>query len=465
MEQQCYYREHYRYSSRTITDNNGCTSVSSATITEPASVVASTAVDSNVSCNGFSDGGATASGTGGTMPYTYSWSNAATTASITGVAAGTYTVSITDANGCGPATSTVTITEPTALVASTIVDSNVTCNGFSDGGATASGTGGTMPYTYLWSNSATTASITGVMAGTYTVTVTDNNGCTATSSSSITEPTALTVVSSVSNNVSCNGGSDGAAVAFGSGGVMPYTYAWSSGETIQLITAKSAGTYTVTVTDANGCTDTANTTITEPAAVGASITAQTNVSCNGLSDGSATSSGSGGTSPYTYSWSTGATTASISSLSAGTYTVSVTDVNGCGPAIDSVIITEPVTLMANASVTQNVNCNGGSSASVISVPTGGTSPYTYNWSSGSTTDTSNNLVAGNYSVTVTDANGCTDVGGASPTEPAAVGISIIAQTNVACNGDTTGGFTIQASGGASPYQYSLDGINFSPTNK
>ena len=131
-------------------------------------------VDSNVTCNGFSNGGATASATGGTAPYNYLWSNAATTASITGVVAGTYTVTISDDNGC-TSTSSLTITEPTALVASTIVDSNVTCNAGSDGGATASATGGTAPYTYAWSNATTTASITGLVAGTYTVTITDDN--------------------------------------------------------------------------------------------------------------------------------------------------------------------------------------------------------------------------------------------------------------------------------------------------
>ena len=137
----------------TVTDNNGCTDSSSTTITEPAVLIAASVVDSNVTCNSFADGGATASATGGSMPYTYLWSNSATTASITGVTAGTYTVTITDANACGPVTSQVTITEPALLIAASIVDTNVTCNSFADGGATASATGGTMPYTYLWSNS------------------------------------------------------------------------------------------------------------------------------------------------------------------------------------------------------------------------------------------------------------------------------------------------------------------------
>ena len=153
--------------------------------TQSVVVVAAAIVDSNVTCNGNSDGGATASATGGTMPYTYLWSNGATTASITGVTAGTYYVYITDNNGVKDTTD-VTITEPAALVAAAIVDSNVTCSGNSDGGATGSATGGTMPYTYLWSNGATTASITGIPTGTYTVWITDANGCYDTTSVTIT---------------------------------------------------------------------------------------------------------------------------------------------------------------------------------------------------------------------------------------------------------------------------------------
>ena len=181
-----------------ITDANSCgPSTASVTITEPAAIVANTALDSNVSCNGLSDGGATASAIGGTPPYTYNWSSLETAASITGKAAGTYTVSITDANSCGPSTASITITEPTAIVASITLDSNVSCNGLSDGGATASATGGTGTYTYNWSNGPTTASNQGVAAGTYTVSITDANGCgPSTASITITEPTTCLLYTS-----------------------------------------------------------------------------------------------------------------------------------------------------------------------------------------------------------------------------------------------------------------------------
>ena len=240
----------------------GCTASNPFIINDPAVLVASTVVDSNVTCNGFLDGGATASATGGIGAYTYAWSNSAITASITGVAAGTYTVTITDNNGCTD-TQTATITEPTSIIAATVVDNNVSCNGFSDGGATASASGGTPPYTYSWSNTATTAAITGVIAGTYTVTVSDNNGCTDASSITVNEPVILTALIGLDSNVSCNGFSDGGATASATGGTTPYTFAWNNSATTAGITGVVAGTYTVTITDNNGCTDTDNITITE----------------------------------------------------------------------------------------------------------------------------------------------------------------------------------------------------------
>ncbi len=328
----------------TITDTvTGCSDTASTSVTIN-SFSASAVVDSNVSCNGFSDGGATASGSGGTAPYTYSWSNNATTASITGVTAGTYTVTVTDNLGA-TATDSITITEPAVLNAASIVDSNASCNGFLDGGATASGTGGTAPYTYLWSNTATTASITGVAAGTYNVTITDANGCTATSSTTITEPAVLNAASIVDSNASCNGFLDGGATASGTGGTAPYTYLWSNTATTASITGVAAGTYNVTITDANGCTATSSATITQPLALSIDSISTVNPSCSGGNDGSATVNVSGGQSPYTYSWNDGSnTTNGNTSLSAGTYTLTVTDANGCTIQQSNVILTEPVGL-------------------------------------------------------------------------------------------------------------------------
>ena len=435
----------------TITDNNGCTDVSSVSITQPVVLVAATVVDSNASCNGFNDGGATASGTGGTSPYNYNWSNGATTAAITGLGAGIYTVTVTDVNGCTDQTS-VTITEPTPLVAAAIVDSNVSCNGFLDGGASASASGGTAPYSYQWSNGGTTAAITGIAAGSYTVTVTDNNGCTDQASVTITQPISLVASTVVDSNASCNGFADGGATASATGGTTPYSYSWSNGGTTASITGVLAGVYTVTVSDANGCTDQATVTITEPAILIATSVVDSNVSCNGFADGGASVTGTGGTSPYTFLWSNGGSTASITGLVAGTYTVTLTDANGCTSTASSTI-TQPITMVASAVVDSNASCNGFADGGATASATGGTAPYTYLWSNAGTMASMNGLAAGAYTVTITDANGCTDQASVTITEPSVLSISVISSTNVLCNGDSTGTAQTATTGGTSPYNY------------
>ena len=325
-----------------ITDSKGCSDSTTVTISEPNLLVASTVLDSNASCNGYSNGGATASATGGTPPYTYAWDNGATVASLTGVTAGSYQVTVTDSNGC-TAVSSISITEPNLLVASTVLDSNASCNGYSNGGATASATGGTPPYTYAWDNGATVASLTGVTAGSYQVTVTDSNGCTAVSSISITEPNLLVASTVLDSNASCNGYSNGGATASAIGGTPPYTYAWDNGATVASLTGVTAGSYQVTVTDSNGCTAVSSISITEPNLLVASTVLDSNASCNGYSNGGATASATGGIPPYTYAWDNGATVASLTGVTAGSYQVTVTDSNGC-TATSIVTVTEPALL-------------------------------------------------------------------------------------------------------------------------
>ena len=242
---------------------------------------ASSTIDNNINCNGFADGGLTAAALGGVSPYTYIWSNGSTQATLSTLPAGTYTVTVSDAQGT-TATASSSITEPTLLTANVgsanfgidfdgddvddeFYDETVSCNGFLDGGLAANPAGGTAPYTYLWSIGATTGSIVGVGAGTYTVTVTDANGCTATSQGTITEPDALMANANTDMNISMFNGFDGEISSTPTGGTQPYNYIWSNGGTTASQTFLQAGTYTVTVTDANGCTASESTTVTQPA--------------------------------------------------------------------------------------------------------------------------------------------------------------------------------------------------------
>jgi SprB repeat len=429
----------------TVTDANGCTKNTSATINQPNLVVLNT-TSTNVSCNGGNNGTATVSATGGVTPYQYLWSNGATTSSINNLIAGTYNVTVTDANGCIKTTSVV-ITQPALIVLNTSF-TNVSCNGGNNGAATVTPTGGVTPYQYLWSNGGTTSTINNLVVGTYNVTVTDANGCTKNTSVTITQPTAL-VISTSSTNVSCNGGNNGTATVFGTGGVGPYTHLWSTGATTQTISGLTAGTYSVTVTDANGCTKNTSVTITQPTLVVLN-TSSANVICNGGNNGTATVAATGGVTPYQYLWSNGATTPTINNLVAGTYNVTVTDANGCVKTA-SVTITQPTLVVLNTSFT-NVSCNGGNNGAATVTPTGGVTPYQYLWSNGATTSSITNLIAGTYNVTVTDANGCIKTASVTITQPTTLVIST-SSTNVSCNGGNNGTATVFGTGGVGPYTH------------
>ncbi len=434
----------------TITDANGCTGSGTVNVNEPT-VLTSTSTSTDVTCNGDNDGTASMSASGGTAPYTYSWDNGGTTASITGLAPGTYVGTATDANGC-TTVETVTITEPTVLT-STSTSTDVTCNGDNDGTASMSASGGTAPYTYSWDNGATTASITGLAPGTYVGTATDANGCTTVETVTITEPTVLTSTLVSSVDATGAGAADGSATVSASGGSPAYTYLWSDGQTTATATGLLAGTYTVTITDANGCTTTETVVINEPMPLTSTVTS-TDVLCNGGNDGTAMIMVSGGVSPYTYLWSNGATTASITGLVAGTYTVTATDANGYTTSGTAAVVNEP-TVLTSTSTSTDVTCNGDNDGAASMSASGGTAPYTYSWDNGATTASITGLAPGTYVGTATDANGCTTVETVTITEPTVL-TSTSTSTDVTCNGDNDGTASMSASGGTAPYTYSWD---------
>ncbi len=262
---------------------------------------------------------------------------------------------------------------------------------------------------------------------------------------------SATATISASTGVSCNGGNDGSATVTATGGA-PYTYSWNpTGQTTQTATGLSAGTYTVTVTDAIGCTAKDSVTITQPAALHDSIVSFTNVSVACGNNGTATV-GVKGTGPFTYSWSNGQTTSTATNLAADNYTVNVTNTSGCATK-DSVTITQPPSLTATVPTTVNDLCNGANTGSVTASVTGGDTPYTYSWSNGETSAKDSLLPAGSYTVSVTDANGCTVKANATITHPSAIRDSISTTINELCNGGSTGSATIGIKGGTSPYTY------------
>jgi gliding motility-associated-like protein len=488
-----------------VLDNNGCPGSTTITITQPASASSVTITSSaNASCGG-ANGSATATASGGSSPYDYVWAgnsgtlqttnNIAGANTLSGLTAGTYTVTITDNNNC-TASTTVTITNSSAGTVTISSQTNVLCFGMSTGAATATASGGSSPYDYVWTgaggtlqttnNIAGSNSITGLAAGTYTITVTDNAGCTSTSPVTITQPASGASVSLSSTTDASCGASNGSATVTAAGGTSPYDYVWSgSSGTLQTtnniagpnsLNSLPAGTYTVTVTDNNNCTATVTATINNTGGPAVSITSQTNILCFGSSTGDATATASGGSGPYDYVWTGSSGTLlttnnisgpnSLSAIAAGTYTISVTDNSGCISST-SVTITQPnnastVTITGSA----NASC-GGTNGSATATAGGGTSPYDYVWTGSSgTLQTTNNiagantlsgLAAGTYTVTVTDANNCTTSTTAVITSSGGATVSITAQTDVMCFGTTTGSATATAAGGTSPYNYVWSG--------
>jgi gliding motility-associated-like protein len=433
----------------TVKDANGCTAVQTVIITQPIIINLVTS-STNATCTA-ANGTATVVATGGVGPYIYSWSPAGGSgATTTGVASGVFTVTVTDANGCIK-TTTVTVGNSAGGTAAIGSFTNVSCNGAANGAITVSmGGAATSPFTYVWTPSGgSAATATGLAPGTYTVTVTDVNGCTSSVSQAITQPAILTV-NATFTNVGCSGGADGTATATTAGGTSPYTYLWSPGGfSTASISGLSIGAYTVVVTDAHGCTNTATANISQPPIL--AITSVTVPANCGLPNGSATVTGSGGFAPYTWTWSGGQTTSSVTGLAAGTYTVTIHDLNLCTQSV-------PVTIANNAgpvatiSSFVNVGCNGGNTGSATISTTGGALPFVYLWSNGQTTPTATNLIAGIYSVTATDANGCAATSNVTITQPTALVVNTSSVSPI-CFGNTNGTALVSASGGTSPYSY------------
>ena len=432
----------------TVTDANGCVSTATVTITNPVAMTAPI-TSTNVTCNGGTNGSATVNPTGSTGPYTYSWNTVPvqTTQTATNLPAGTYTVTVTSALGCTK-TNTVTITQPTPITVTTTTVS-ATCS-LLNGSATANPSGGVGPYTYSWNTVPvqTTQTATGLGAGTYTVTVTGVGGCTATATAIVSTTGSITATAT-GTNVSCNGGNNGSVTATGVGGGT-YTYLWSNGQTTQTAVNLVAGTYTVTVTS-SGCTATATVTITQPPLL-ATTSTQTNVTCFGGNNGSATVTPAGGTGPYTYSWNTVPvqTTPTATGLVAGTYTCTVTDFKGCVKT-QTVTITQPTQITSTTSSTISTCGLANGSASVN--PSGGVSPYTYLWSNGGTTQTITNLLPGVYTVTITGVGGCTATNTVTVTSPGTPSISISSFTNVSCFGGNNGSANTTLTSGVGPFTY------------
>jgi large repetitive protein len=405
---------------------------------------------------------------------TYAWSGPAgftstvqnpTIVNTTIAHSGTYQVIYTSPGGCKDTAFQTVVVNQTPVIA--ITPTNPLCAADCNGnGLIGFTTNGTAPYNYLWSNGQTTQSASNLCAGNFTVTVTDFNGCTVNGSVTIAAPLALTAtVSAIAT--SCFGSCNGSITVVGSGGTGSKQYSLNGGafQASGVFTGLCAGTYTLTVKDANNCTFITGVSVTQPTPLSLNLVASIPTTC-GLNNGSITASASGGTTAYTYSiGGAGQSSGTFNNLAAGSYSISVTDGAGCVQTITAVVTSTSIPV-ASILTQQNVSCFGGSNGSALIGITGGTSPYNYSIN-GDPAQTSNyftSLSAGNYSVVVTDVNGCATSVNFSITSPSQLSYTST-MTPVSCNGLCDGGITITASGGTGPFTFSTNnGSTFSTNN-
>ncbi|MBN2683200.1 MAG: gliding motility-associated C-terminal domain-containing protein [Bacteroidales bacterium] len=410
----------------------------------------------DILCFGESTGALDPNIVGGLPPYQYEWSDGTSIIStnevLDNVPAGTYYLTVTDQGACS-VSDQGTIEDssnPEIFLSLSAVD--VLCHGFNTGSATAVVSGGTPGYTYLWSPSADVSSTaSNLFAGWHFVTITDNIGCQKNDSIFIDEPDTYVSTSLTGTNISCFNGNDGTIDLTAVDGIPNYTFSWSNGSHLEDLSGLVANWYYITVTDLNGCITTDSIELTQPDLLVADIMV-TPVSCFGETDGAADLTISGGTPPYANVWSNGPTTEDISNLAGGFYTVTVTDFLGC-VTIETIFIIQPDAPLSATLVQTPVNCFGGNDGSIDLTAEGGTSPYTYQWSSGSHTEDISNLVSGTYSVTVTDAHDCTFSSSITVTQPDAPLAINFNLTHVLCYEGNDGAIDLQVSGGTVPYHY------------
>lgn len=395
----------------TVSDANGCAVTNTVTVGSNVVTINTNTPTTTPSACGSATGSASINPVNGVAPYAYNWNNGGNTQTINNIPSGSYSVTITDVNSCQGVVSNIVVNNPNSPTATIASSSNVVCNGASTGAASVNATGGTVTtgYTYNWSNGANTATVNALAAGVYTVTVTDNASCLDVASVTVSQPTAVSITGTVSN-ILCFGAATGSASISVAGGTPSYTYAWSNAGNTDAINNLASGTYSLTVTDGNACVSTYTAIVTQPANGVSLVPVSGNILCNGAGNGTVAVTASGGTGLYLYNWSTGSTDPSLNFLQPGVYTVTVTDGSGCTASVPAFTITEPSALSVNLTAT-DATAFGATDGSITVTISGGTAPYTYNWSNGTTAQNLSNVAAGEYTVIVTDNNGCnfTDV--------------------------------------------------------
>lgn len=455
----------------TVTDSNSCSVTTSFTLLDPPPLTITDSIISNVKCFGECNGEAVVNATGGLGPITYTWPGGKTGATQDSLCAGVYTVTVSDSIGC-TGTIDVTIVQPLDLLSSINQSGVIVCAGDSGINLTAVSSGGTAPYQYFWTNGGPNGDTwNNLPAGVYTVVVIDSNLCLSQATITVVDPPVLVASVTINNDILCEGDSTGDITAIGTGGVMPYSYLWDTGDTTASLIGLGTGTYLVTITDSSGCSDTTSVTLNDPLPMQLNQTVVNPVVCFGACDGAVTFAPTGGTGPITINWPTGVTVVNDTAYGlcpSVVYPITFTDSVGC-QVLSFIQLTDPNPLDAEITLIDSILCGGDCSAEIALSISGGTAPYTYAWSGGLTGTNIDSLCAGTYSVTVTDSNMCQDIDFIIITEPDPLVVSISTNDTLLCNSDTNVVITSIVSGGVTPYSYtwsttdttdSISGVGF-----
>lgn len=450
-----------------VTDAGGCPFSNSYTITEPDDIIITTNLEKDITCFNDADGKIEITVSGGTLNYAYTWTKDGNAFSnvedISNLSPGEYSITVSDANTCGPKTATFTITEPPILAVSLVSQTNVLCFGDSTGAITINTTGGTptevttgvFDYKYAWTGpngfTSSNQNLSGIAAGTYDLVVSDDSGCAKNLSVTITQSSEI-VIKATTTPIACYGDDNASITVALSGGNPPYNVSWSNFAAGSYLDNLSAGDYLITVTDALSCVKTLNINIPETPIFTVNPVVK-NITCFGAKNGSIKLNFVGGMAPVSFAWTDNATAGTDrNNLAAGTYTVNISDGKPCYITRTFTIL-EPQELVLTANTTNAFDCDDANSGQINLLVAGGSAPFNYSWSNGATTEDLTNIPAGNYSVTVTDGNGCSKTAQYNINRQPPIAIAVNTKTDADCDTRTIKQlFIADVSGGIPPYK-------------
>lgn len=402
-------------------------------------------------CRGSADGSLTVATVGGVPPLQYLWSTGDTTPTALNLAAGLYSVVVTDTNGCSD-TAVVNLPEPAALGLTVVRQLPASCSGTADGSATVTATGGVAPYAAVWEDGTSGFTDSALAIGIHQIFVSDSLGCKDTLAVTIVPQSSLAIQLDSLSHPSCAGAMDGYFNISFTGGVPPYNYSWSDGATSLQRTGMAAGRVTLYLSDNAGCSDSLRISLVDPPVLNITLDSLKHVNCYGAGNGSIYISASGGTAPYSYQWSSGATTSDLPATGPGNIQLTITDSHGCSTSANYVV-QGPAPFNVDTSAVVEATCRYSHDGTINLGISGGRIPYNVSWNNGSTGQTVTGLSVGSYTYTITDSAGCQLSGSVHISSPNAVVASVSSFGSVSCPGSTDGWANVMATGGIPPYNY------------